>query len=334
MATAVAEKSPLGLDNPMGTDGFEFVEYTAPDPQLLRDLFTKMGFPEVARHKRKDVTLHRQGDCNFIINAQAGSFAESFAREHGPSACAMAFRVKDAKAAHQRALRLGATNVDNDVVDGELDIPAIEGIGGSRLFFVDRYGAEGSIYDVDFDFHPDWQQRMAALTTRENDLESQLGRARYEVYGVAVPPDATFSLRFSDGVVRGYPYNGTIAPPFTTFYGVYDHYHSYGPDTPWRLPAKWLPVPPSLDLSTKLNFPATSDTIGGNSGSPMVNRDLELVGLNFDRTIEGLLRDYIYLPNRGRNVAVDARAILEALDAVYDMDALVAELQAGRLPNR
>ena len=167
MATQVAEKSPLGLENPMGTDGFEFVEYTAPDIELLRDLFSKMGFPEVARHKSKNVTLHRQGDCNFIINAEPGSYAEHYARDHGPSACAMAFRVKDAKAAHARALELGATNVEVAKGDGELDIPAIEGIGGSRLFFVDQYGSEGStIYDHDFDFHPDWREREAAADSK------------------------------------------------------------------------------------------------------------------------------------------------------------------------
>src|SRR5687767_6363303 len=87
---ATLEVGPLGLENPMGTDGFEFVEYAAPDPELLRSLFTKMGFPAVARHKRKDVTLHRQADINFIINAEPNSFAEQFARDHGPSACAMA----------------------------------------------------------------------------------------------------------------------------------------------------------------------------------------------------------------------------------------------------
>ena len=148
-------KGPLGLENPMGTDGFEFVEYAAPDPELLRSLFTKMGFPAVARHKSKNVTLHRQGDINFIINAEPNSYAEDFAREHGPCACAMAFRVKDAKAAHARALELGATNVTSERGEGELDIPAIEGIGGSRLYLVDRYGANGTIYDVDFDFFPD-----------------------------------------------------------------------------------------------------------------------------------------------------------------------------------
>jgi 4-hydroxyphenylpyruvate dioxygenase len=161
MATATLDVGPLGIENPAGTDGFEFVEYTAPDIELLRDLFTKMGFPEVARHKSKNVTLHKQADCNFIINAEPGGYAEDYANAHGPSACAMAFRVKDARAAHERALNLGATNVQVEHGDGELDIPAIEGIGGSRLFFVDRYGEKGSIYDVDFDFHPDWRERMA-----------------------------------------------------------------------------------------------------------------------------------------------------------------------------
>src|SRR5215203_6393127 len=137
-AAPSVELGPLGLENPMGTDGFEFVEYTAPDIELLRSLFTKMGFPEVARHKSKNVTLHKQGDCNFIINAQAGSYAEQYARDHGPSACAMAFRVADAKAAHARALELGATNVEVKNGDGELDIPAIEGIGGSSTFLVNR----------------------------------------------------------------------------------------------------------------------------------------------------------------------------------------------------
>ena len=166
MATAVADKGPLGLENPMGTDGFEFVEYTAPDTTLLRDLFTKMGFPAVARHKRKDVTLHRQGDINFVINAEPDSYAEAYARDHGPSACAMAFRVKDAKAAFERAVKLGATPATVDVEHGEMDIPAIEGIGGSLLFFVDAYGANGSIYEVDFDFFPEADQRMAELDSR------------------------------------------------------------------------------------------------------------------------------------------------------------------------
>jgi len=137
------------FDNPMGTDGFEFVEYTAPDPEQLRTLFERMGFPVTARHRSKNVTLHRQGDVNFVINAEAGSFGQRFAQQHGPSACAMAFRVKDAALAFRRAVELGATPVATPVGPMELSIPAIEGIGGSLVYLVDRYG-EHTIYDVDF----------------------------------------------------------------------------------------------------------------------------------------------------------------------------------------
>ena len=140
---------PAIPDNPMGTDGFEFVEYTAPDPALLRTLFARMGFPVTARHRSKDVTLHRQGDVNFLINAEPDSFARAFAAKHGPSACAMAFRVRDAAHAFERAVALGATPFQGRVGPMELNIPSIEGIGGSLLYLVDRYGGQ-SIYDVDF----------------------------------------------------------------------------------------------------------------------------------------------------------------------------------------
>ena len=136
-------------DNPMGTDGFEFVEYTAPDPLLLRDLFERMGFPVKARHRSKNVTLHGQGGINFIINAEPDSFAQQFARKHGPSACAMAFRVGDAAFAYRRALELGAKPGPQNAGPMELNIPCIEGIGGSLIYLVDRYG-DHSIYDVDF----------------------------------------------------------------------------------------------------------------------------------------------------------------------------------------
>jgi 4-hydroxyphenylpyruvate dioxygenase len=135
--------------NPVGTDGFEFVEYTAPDSELLRTLFQRLGFPVTARHRSKNVTLHNQGDINFIINAEPDSFAQAFAREHGPSACAMAFRVQDAAAAYRHCIDLGAKPVETRVGPMELQIPAIEGIGGSLIYLVDRYG-ERTIYDVDF----------------------------------------------------------------------------------------------------------------------------------------------------------------------------------------
>ena len=140
-------------DNPMGTDGFEFIEYAAPDPQALARLFESMGFDAVARHRRKDVTLYKQGGVNFIVNAEAGSFGQSFARVHGPSICAIAFRVSDAAAAYRRALDLGAWGVENRPGPMELNIPAIKGIGDSLIYLVDRYG-DRTIYDVDFSFLP------------------------------------------------------------------------------------------------------------------------------------------------------------------------------------
>ena len=151
------------FENPMGTDGFEFVEYTAPDPEQLRSLFERMGFPVVARHRRKNVTLHRQGDINFIINAEPDGFGQRFAEQHGPSACAMAFRVRDAAKAFDHALELGATPVTGTVGPMELNIPAIEGIGGSIVYLVDRYGDQ-TIYDVDFVPVEPGVDRSAGLT--------------------------------------------------------------------------------------------------------------------------------------------------------------------------
>jgi 4-hydroxyphenylpyruvate dioxygenase len=136
-------------DNPAGTDGFEFVEYTAPDAGVLGALFERMGFRAVARHRSKAVTLYRQGDVNFIVNAEPESFAQAFARLHGPSVCAIAFRVRDAAKAYQHALTRGARPVAGKIGPMELNIPAIEGIGGSLLYLVDRYGDQ-TIYDVDF----------------------------------------------------------------------------------------------------------------------------------------------------------------------------------------
>jgi 4-hydroxyphenylpyruvate dioxygenase len=136
-------------DNPMETDGFEFIEYTAPDIESLEKLFETMGFVAVARHRSKNVTRYAQGDVNFIINREPDSFAQAFAKVHGPSACAFAIRVKDAARAYARALELGAEPYQSNVGPMELNIPAIRGIGGSLIYLIDRYG-EQSIYDVDF----------------------------------------------------------------------------------------------------------------------------------------------------------------------------------------
>lgn len=149
-------------DNPVGTDGFEFVEYTAEDTRELERLFIAMGFAAVARHRSKDVVLYRQGDINFIINHEPDSFARAFAKVHGPSVCAFAIRVKDAAAAYKHVLSLGAEPHQGHAGPMELNIPAIRGIGGSVIYFIDRYGSQ-SIYDVDFNPLPGVAQRPKGL---------------------------------------------------------------------------------------------------------------------------------------------------------------------------
>ena len=151
-------------DNPMGTDGFEFIEYAAPDPVAMGRVFEGMGFKPVARHRHKNVLLYRQGGINFLINAEPDSFAQRFARLHGPSVCAIAFRVHDAKAAYERAVSLGAWGYAGKAGPGELNIPAIKGIGDSLIYFVDRWRGKGGaqpgdignigFFDVDFEALP------------------------------------------------------------------------------------------------------------------------------------------------------------------------------------
>ena len=137
------------LDNPLGTDGFEFVEFTGPDPQAIARQFVAMGFTAVAKHRSKNVVRYRQGDINFILNMEPRGPAAQFREAHGPSANAMAFRVRDAGKALKLALERGAKEVKGPVGPMELNIPAIEGIGGSYLYLVDRYGAH-EIYEIDF----------------------------------------------------------------------------------------------------------------------------------------------------------------------------------------
>ena len=140
------------FDNPMGLDGFEFVEFAAPDPAILETAFRLLGFTEVARHRSKDVRLWRQGDINFIINNEPRSKAWYFAREHGPCACGMAFRVRDAHVAYNHALDKGAEPVEIPTGPMELRLPAIKGIGGATVYLIDRYEDGSSIYDIDFNF--------------------------------------------------------------------------------------------------------------------------------------------------------------------------------------
>ncbi len=140
------------FDNPMGLMGFEFVEFASPTPNVLEPVFEMMGFSKVAVHRSKNVTLYRQGDINFIINQEPRSVASYFAAEHGPSACGLAFRVKNSRVAFERALELGAEPMEMRTGPMELNLPAIKGIGGAPLYLIDRFEEGRSIYDIDFDF--------------------------------------------------------------------------------------------------------------------------------------------------------------------------------------
>ncbi len=147
-----AKRSELITEaNPMGTDGFEFVEFAAADPHDLEMLFSSLGFKAVAKHRSRNVTLWRQGDVNFLINAERTGFSHEFMERHGSCASGMAFRVADAKHTMERALKLGASPLRSQAGPMELNIPGIEGIGGAHIYFVDRYGPRGSIYEVDFE---------------------------------------------------------------------------------------------------------------------------------------------------------------------------------------
>jgi len=137
------------FENPLGTDGFEFVEFTSPDPDALATYFRQLGFTAVSQHRSKNVIRFKQGDINFILNMEPVGQAAEFREQRGPSANAMAFRVKDAAHAFREAIARGAEAVDSPIGPMELDIPAIKGIGGAFIYLVDRYGAQ-SIYDVDF----------------------------------------------------------------------------------------------------------------------------------------------------------------------------------------
>jgi 4-hydroxyphenylpyruvate dioxygenase len=140
------------FENPMGLMGFEFVEFAAPTPNVLEPVFEKLGFSKVALHRSKDVALYRQGDINFIVNNEPKSAAAYFAAEHGPSACAMAFRVRDSHKAYARALELGAQPIEMPTGPMELRLPAIKGIGGAPLYLIDRFEEGKSIYDIDFEW--------------------------------------------------------------------------------------------------------------------------------------------------------------------------------------
>jgi hypothetical protein len=166
-----------------------------------------------------------------------------------------------------------------------------------------------------------------SVLTKEGE---KLGKARFLVYGKDAYPDATFTLRLSYGTVTGYPYNGTIAPPFTTYYGLYDRADSFSNKPPFDLTPKEQAALGKLDLATPLDFVCTGDIIGGNSGSPVVNRDGELVGLIFDGNIESMAGDFVYDGSKNRAVAVHSAGMMEGLRKLYNANALADELEGKK----
>jgi hypothetical protein len=174
----------------------------------------------------------------------------------------------------------------------------------------------------------EWQQIQAAETVQKQ----RLARALFAAFGTSLPPDATFTLRISDGRVRRYEYNGTFAPPVTTYFGLYARAAEFGDQMPWQLPPAFTRAASTINLAVPLNFVATTDITGGNSGSPMIDRLGRVVGLVFDGNIEQLPNEYLFRDTTGgRTIAVHSAGILEALRSVYNAEALLRELtgQAG-----
>lgn len=176
-----------------------------------------------------------------------------------------------------------------------------------------------------------YQERAEEIESAQAELENQLGEVLYAVYGSRVPPDATFTLRISDGVVKGYEYNGTIAPPFTTFYGMYDRYYSFNKKYPWDLPKRWANPGNGLDLNTPYNFVLTGDITGGSSGSPIINKNGEIVGIAFDGNIESLAGDFLFDEQVNRCVGVTSLGILEILGDIAGAERIKQELIHGKI---
>ncbi len=173
------------------------------------------------------------------------------------------------------------------------------------------------------------QEQSTALQEKDEVNNQLLGEALYSVSGDAIPPDATFSLRIADGIVKGYDYNGTRAPYKTTFYGSLDRYYSFDRKFPFNMPEYWENLPDEFDPSTTLNFVSTNDIIGGNSGSPVINTDAAIVGLAFDGNIESLPNRYIYTTEANRTVSVSAEGMIEAIRDLYKATRLSDEILNG-----
>lgn len=182
-----------------------------------------------------------------------------------------------------------------------------------------------------YDKIKDLQAKQKEVQDTESVAFGLLGQIMYKIYGTSIPPDANRTLRLSDGVLKGYEYNGTVAPVKSTFFGMYDRYYGFEGKYPFNLPERWKNVPEGFDLNTPFNFVSTNDIIGGNSGSPIINKNAEVIGLAFDGNIEMLEGNFLYRQVVNRTVGVDSKGMYEAIKKVYKAERLAKELESGKL---
>jgi len=182
-----------------------------------------------------------------------------------------------------------------------------------------------------YDLIKQLRERQKEVNDTENITFGLVGQILYKMYGTSISPDANRTLRISDGLMEGYNYNGTVAPVKTTFFGLYDRFFSFNKQYPFSLPERWSEIPKDLDLSTPFNFVSTNDIVGGNSGSAIINKNAEVIGLAFDGNIESLVGNFIYLPEENRTVGVDSKGMYEAIRKVYKANKLADELKNGKL---
>lgn len=175
------------------------------------------------------------------------------------------------------------------------------------------------------------QKQAQEINDTESTYDDMLGQAIVKVHNTELPPDANFTLRLSDGILKPFEYNGTVAPDFTTFFGMYDRYHSFRKTYPWDLHEKWVKIPSGFDLHTPFNFVSNNDIVGGNSGSAVINKNAEVVGLAFDGNIDSIIGNYIYIPFNNRMVAVDSRAMVHSMDKIYNAERIASELKSGKM---
>jgi hypothetical protein len=296
-------------------------EKTKPDGERLRE-YTDSGLPSLEQQLFSTAPIYKSLETVTLADSLAAMQQEM--GEKNP----IVQKLLGGKSAAEVAKNLiDSTKLDDVAVRKQLysgGVAAIEASSDPLIVLFRRIDpnarAVRKIYD----------DQVEAVERQEG---AKIAQARFSNAGFNDPPDATFTLRLAYGAVRGYAENGRPIPYFTTFAGIYQHAADHGNQPPYQLPERWMTSKSKLNLYTPLDFVTTADTIGGNSGSPLVNQTGEIVGVNFDRNMQALPRNFFYEDKVGRNVAVDVRGIQEALRNLYGATALADELISGALPS-